>query len=207
MTGINKSNRALSDTVSHKVSSPPSSSSRDARAVRSAQALQEGLLALLGKKTFDQITVRDICAQSGVHYATFFRHHATKESLLEEIAKYQIEQLNELTMAIRATEDFQGGFRALCTYVDEHRLLWSTLLNGGAGGAMREEWLRQSRKVAAKETPVNTWLPPDLGTLCAASLIAETLAWWVRQPVGTYRVDEVAGILYRLLTTSIMAPD
>ena len=162
---------------------------------------------MLERKPFDQITVRDICAQSGVHYATFFRHHATKESLLDEIAKNQIEQLNELTLAIRAAEDFEAGFRALCDYVDEHRSLWSTLLNGGAGAAMREEWLRQSRKVAASETPVNSWLPPDLGTLCAASLIAETLAWWVRQPVGTYSVEEVASILHRLLTTSIMAPD
>ena len=207
MSDMKQSNRALSATVSRKAAQTTSSSSRDARAIRSAQALRDALLVLLEKKPFDQITVRDLCAQSGVHYATFFRHFATKEALLDEIATNQIEQLNELTLGIRAAESYEGGFRALCAYVDEHRSLWSTLLNGGAGAAMREEWLRQSRKVAASETPVNSWLPPDLGTLCAATLIAETLAWWVRQPMGTYRVDEVAAILYRLLTTSIMAPD
>lgn len=207
MTATKRSNLPASTTESQKPSTPSSSSSQDARARRSARALREGLLVLLENKPFDQITVRDICTQSGVHYATFFRHHSAKESLLDEIAKKQIEHLIELTMAIRAAEDYEAGFRSLCEYVEEHRSLWSTLLNGGAGGAMREEWLSQSQKVAAAEAPVHSWLPPDLGAICAATLIAETLAWWVRQPAGAYRVGEVAGILHRLLTTSLMASE
>lgn len=165
------------------------------------------MLALLQRKPFDQITVRDICAEAQVHYATFFRHHQTKESLLDAIAKDEIAHLNKLTLSIRNNEDYEAGFRALCAYVDEHRSLWSTLLNGGAGGAMREEWLRVSMEVAETETAVNAWLPRELGTICAASLIAETLAWWVGQPEGNYSVAEIARILYRLLSTSIIASD
>lgn len=142
-----------------------------------------------------------------MHYATFFRHHPSKEALLDDIAKDQIRQLNRLTLAIRGAEDYQAGFRALCAYVEEHRALWSTLLNGGAGAAMREEWLRQSRLVAASEAPVHSWLPVELGTICAASLIAETLAWWVAQPPGRHSVDDVARILHRLLTGSIISTE
>lgn len=195
----------LSDTVSHKRPATSSSTSRDARALRSGQALRVALLALLARKPFDQITIRDICAEAGVHYATFFRHHPSKEALLDDIAKDQIQQLNRLTLAIRGAEDYQAGFRALCAYVEDHRSLWSTLLNGGAGAAMREEWLRQSRIVAASEAPVSSWLPVELGTICAASLIAETVAWWVAQPPGAYSVDDVARILHRLLTGSIIS--
>lgn len=207
MIGSTKSSRNLSDTASHKSSSLASSSSKDARALRSGFALREALLALLQQKPFDQVTVRDICAEAGVHYATFFRHHATKEALLDAIAKDQIEQLNELTLAIRNNASFEAGFQALCAYVSEHRALWSTLLNGGAGAAMREEWLRQSRKVAAVEAPINSWLPTELGTICAATLIAETLAWWVGQPEEAYSVEDIARILHRMLATSIVAPD
>lgn len=196
----------MSDTISHSAAAPSSSTSRDARALRSGQALRDALLALLERKPFDQITIRDICAEAGVHYATFFRHHSSKEGLLDDIAKDQIQQLNRLTLAIRGAEDYQAGFRALCAYVEEHRALWSTLLNGGAGAAMREEWLRQSRLVAASEAPVDSWLPKELGTICAATLIAETLAWWVAQPEVLYSVDEVAAILYRSLGHFITAP-
>ncbi len=207
MTGSNLPSRSLRDTVSHKGPSPASSSSKDARAVRSGLALREALLALLERKPFEQITIRDICAEAGVHYATFFRHHQTKEGLLDDIARSQIEQLNQLTLAIREAASYEAGFQALCAYVGEHRVLWSTLLNGGAGAAMREEWLRQSQIVAAVEAPINSWLPPDLGTVCAATLIAETLAWWVGKPEGEYSVEAIAGILHRMLSKSIIAPD
>ena len=207
MSGSNIPNQALRDTVSHKGQNPSSSSSRDARALRSGLALREALLSLLERKPFDQITIRDVCAEAGVHYATFFRHHQTKEGLLDDIARSQIEQLNVLTLAIRDAASYEAGFEALCAYVGEHRVLWSTLLNGGAGAAMREEWLRQSQKVAAVEAPINSWLPTDLGTICAATLIAETLAWWVWKPEDEYSVEAIAGILHRLLSTSIIAPD
>jgi AcrR family transcriptional regulator len=169
--------------------------------------LRKALLSLLQRKPFDQITIRDICKQAGVHYATFFRHHQTKEALLDYIAKDQIRQLNKLTLAIRAADNYEAGFCALCAYVAYHRSLWSTLLNGGAGSAMREEWLRQSKQVAATEAPINSWLPRELGTICAATLIAETLAWWVRQPEKAYSSEEVARILHRLLSAAILAPD
>lgn len=207
MNKLATANQQLRDTMDHKGNRLPSSSSKDARALRSAQALREAMLALLERKPLEQITIRDICAESGVSYATYFRHHSTKESLLDEIATDQIRRLNELTLAIREASDFQAGFRALCVYVDEHRSLWSTLLNGGAGAAMRAEWVRQSQRVAAQEQPINSWLPVDLGTICAATLIAETLAWWVAQPREAHSVEDVASILLRLLTSSIMAPD
>lgn len=207
MTKPKQPNRSLCDTVAHNTSRTSSSSSKDARAVRSGQALREALLALLERKPFEQITIRQICAEAGVHYATFFRHHPTKESLLDDIATDQIARLNELTMAVRAASDLRAGFRALCAYVDEHRALWSTLLNGGAGAAMREEWVRQSKRVAATEAPAHSWLPSELATICAATLIAETLAWWVAQPQGAYSVDEVSAILFRLLAASVMDPD
>ena len=127
--------------------------------------------------------------------------------MLDHIAKDQIKQLNKLTLAIRETDSYEAGFRTLCAYVAGHRSLWSTLLNGGAGSAMREEWLRQSKKVAATEAPINSWLPPELGTICAATLIAETLAWWVGQPEKAYSSEDVARIMHRLLSAAILAPD
>jgi AcrR family transcriptional regulator len=207
MTKADIQTQDLLDAKSNSENRPTSSNSKDARALRSAFALRAAFLALLEHKALDQITIRDICAEAGVHYATFFRHHQTKEALLNAIAAEQIVQLISLTNAIRGVGNYTAGFRALCAYVEDHRALWSALLNGGAGAAMREEWIRQSRRVAANETAVNKWLPRELGTICAATLIAETMAWWVGQNDEAYSVDVVAGILQRLLMSSIIAPD
>lgn len=181
-----------------------SSRSKDARARRSAVALRNALLGLLETTAFDQISIRDICAAAQVHYATYFRHYGSKEALLDEIARREIADLNRLTLEIRAGSDYRAGFEALAGYVDRHRQLWTTLLNGGAGAAMREAWLEEARKVAATE-PGSGWLPAELGAVCASTLIAETLSWWLGPAGRAYSVHDIAEILLRLLTQPIIA--
>lgn len=209
MSSASEPNANLSDMVSHKQSRLPLSSAKDARAVRTSAALRDAMLSLLETKPFEQITVRDICAQAGVHYATFFRHHETKEALLDYIAAEQIEQLVQLTLPIRMSQGEQNANLALCEYVHEHRRLWTILLNGGAGAAMREEWLRQSLIVAQAHEPANSWLPMELGVLCSISLIADTLSWWLAQEseAERYSVEQVATILHRLMRGVLAGAD
>lgn len=170
--------------------------------MRSGVALREALLRLLEHTAFEQLTVRDICAEAGIHYATFFRHHSGKDALLDDVAADQIARLVELTVPIKESGDDRGSILALCNYVEDHRALWSVLLNGGAAATMRAEWLRVTRMVTSP-APANSWLPSELGTICTTSLIVETISWWLRQENSTWLPDAVADIIHRLVTTSI----
>jgi AcrR family transcriptional regulator len=207
MTEEYQANPDLRDVAANGSSGLRGAAGKDARAVRSGAALREALLRLLGRKPFEQITVRDICGEAGVHYATFFRHHAGKEALLDSLAADQIAASVELTLPIRDAGDDRGSLHALCAYIDERRALWSVLLNGGAGATMRAEWLRAARIVAETRDSVGSWLPKELGTICSTSLIVETVAWWLAQPDGAYRAEEIADMLNRLILNSVMAPD
>ncbi len=166
--------------------------------------MRAALLTLLERKPLDQITIREITGEAGIHYATFFRHHATKEALLDHIAADQIDRLIELTLPVLDKVDSQSAFQALCTYVDDHRQLWLALLTGGAAGTMREELLRISRTLAFERAPEDSWLPVDLAVICTVSLITETVAWWLTQPPERLSVDQVARILHRLVFSSAM---
>ena len=207
MNTHDKPDSELNDTTAHSNAAARASTAKDARAARSSAALRDALLRLLDRKSFEQITVRDICAESGVHYATFFRHHRSKEDLLEHVATQQIATLVDLTLPIKHAVDDRTAFHALCTYVDEHRTLWASLLNGGAGAVMRAEWLRRARLVAESTDPVSSWLPKELGTICSTGLIAETISWWLGQPEGDYSVTDVSEILNRLVTSSTLSRD
>jgi AcrR family transcriptional regulator len=131
--------------MSHKNYRPHLRTAKDARAVRTREALRHALLRLLELKPLEQITILDICEVAEVGYTTFFRHHPTKESLLDDVAAEQIAQLVGLTLPVADSSDIRAGATALFTYVDEHRRLWATLLTGGAEGAMRSEFLRICR--------------------------------------------------------------
>ena len=217
MSERDEPNPHLCDTVAHNAdgtrgSSPKDAKAQDAkvqdaRAQRSSAALRDALLRLLTSKSFDQITVRDICAEAGVHYATFFRHHPGKEALLDHIAAEQIATSVELTLPIKDAGDDRGSLEALCAFVRERRALWATLLNGGAGATMRAEWLRHARMVSEARPQVGTWLPKELGTICSTSLIVETIAWWLTQPDEAWSSQQVAGILHRLVASSTFAKD
>jgi AcrR family transcriptional regulator len=202
MNARTKPDPDLRDTLSHSMPGGYGSSPKDARAVRSGIALREALLRLLERTAFEQLTVRDICAEAGIHYATFFRHHSGKEALLDDVAADQIARLVELTVPIKELGDDRGSILALCHYVEDHRLLWSVLLNGGAGATMRAEWLRATRMVTGP-APADSWLPSELGTICTTSLIVETISWWLRQERGAWLPGPIADIIHRLVTTSI----
>src|SRR3974390_644861 len=77
----------------------------DARMLRTRKALQTAMLVLLERKQFDQVTIREIAAEAGIGYATFFRHHASKAELLEELAAEQIGKLMALTLPLLDAAD------------------------------------------------------------------------------------------------------
>ena len=53
-----------------------------------AAKMDEAFLALLEKKDFAYITVKEICAAAGVNRSTFYLHYETINDLLEESAGY-----------------------------------------------------------------------------------------------------------------------
>jgi AcrR family transcriptional regulator len=177
----------------------------DPRAVKSRQALGAALLNLLERKPFDQVTIREIAANAGVHYATFFRHHPTKESLLDEVAAEQIDRLGALTMPLLGASDDLAAFLALANYVNDHRALWTTLLAGGAAEAMRAQWLRVSTEVAMERAPKDGWLPIDLAVSCTVSLIVETILWWLAQAEGACSTRDLARYMESLVRAASTA--
>jgi AcrR family transcriptional regulator len=182
----------------------PAAGTGDPRAKKSGLALRAALLALLERKPLEQITIREITAEAGVHYATFFRHHPTKEALLDDVAADQIDRLVELTLPVLDAVDWHASFLALATYVAEHRKLWTVLLTGGAAGAMRAELLRVSKQVAEGRAPPDLVIPMELAVICTVSLIVEIVSWWLRQPEAAVSVDQVALLLHRMVLPSTM---
>ena len=172
----------------------------DARQLRTRRMLRDALLALLERKHFAEISVRDIVAEAGIGYATFFRHHASKEELLDEIAAEQIEHLMSLAMPLLAERDTRASCVALCRYVGEHRALWSALLAGGAAGTLRAEFIRLAKGGAAKVRS-SGWLPVELGAVYGVGATIEILTWWLQRPAGEYSAEHIAEFLDRLVVT------
>jgi len=173
--------------------------SRDARQLRSDAALRAALLALVERQPFDRITVRDIVAEAGIGYATFFRHYPSKEALFDAVAGEELTTMVQLAAPLLSPENTRQTCLALADYVDERRGVWRALLTGGAAGHLREQFARLAADVPGP-TQESTWLPADLGVIFGVSATVEILAWWLRQepPLPAERVAE---LLDRLVIT------
>lgn len=170
---------------------------RDARQVRSDAALRAAMLALLPRMPFDKMSVRDIVAEAGIGYATFFRHYPSKDALLDAVADEEIAAMMALTAPLLTPSDTRTTCIALTEHVGARREVWKALLTGGASGHLRDQFVR-----LATEVPLpghdNGGIPTDLGVIFGVSATVEILAWWLRQ-APDYPADKVAELLDRLV--------
>jgi AcrR family transcriptional regulator len=171
--------------------------------VRSRNALTGALLALLEEKPFEQITIREITARAGTGYATFFRHYAAKEGLLNDIASAEIATLFGLTIPVLFDSDSYKSTLALCGYVAEHRTLWAALLTGGAASTVREEFIRQAREWAARAPQPDGWLPADLAVVYGSGGTIDLLAWWLGEG-AEMSAQQIAVVLNRLVIAPLV---
>jgi AcrR family transcriptional regulator len=170
---------------------------RDARQVKSDAALRAALLALITRMPFDKITVRDIVAEAGIGYATFFRHYPSKDALLDAVAGEEIAAMMALTAPLLSPTDTRSSCVVLAQHVAANRDVWTALLTGGAAGHLREQFVRLAAQVPGPDQG-SEWLPSDLGLIFGVSATVEILAWWLRQKPD-YPVDDVAELLDRLV--------
>ena len=182
--------------MDHKISA--ASTQEDARIVRTRDALRDALLVIIEQKPFDQVTIREIAAEAGIGYATFFRHYPSKAALLEAVAAEQISELLARAFPLLSETDSAPASLALCRYVDERRALWTALLTGGAAGMLREEFIRQAGAIAKVQSKSHSSLPSELAVIFGVIGTVEILAWWLKRG-RSMSVEKIAMIIDRLV--------
>lgn len=171
----------------------------DPRNERTRSAIKAALVELLASQPFDQVLVRDIVARAGIGNATFFRHFRDKAQVLEEVAQDFFEQASGAMIPALGAKDTQEGARRLCRFVDEHRVVYTALLTGGASSHIRADFVEKTAEQSfgiITEMPLG--LPGRLAVIYPLSAIVAILSWWLGEVPET-PPDEVAEIIARLV--------
>lgn len=102
----------------------------DARILRTQRRLTDALVKLTLERSFEALTVRELTERAGVGYATFFRHFASKEALLERLLEDTLDDLlGQLGPDAAALDPLSTGtvvFRHAQRHADRYRVLLRT---------------------------------------------------------------------------------
>lgn len=82
--------------------------------------LQEGLLRLLKNKDIDKIKVTELCEESGINRATFYRHYELPRDVLDELRKNILEEIRILLLSGSNATNPEKSLEAMCRYCYEH---------------------------------------------------------------------------------------
>ena len=90
--------------------------------------LHEALIRLLKKKTIDKIKINELCAESGINRATFYRHYETLQDILWEIEAEVIRAMPQPGQKPRNLEEARAYLEQVCTYIYDHIAIVQILL-------------------------------------------------------------------------------
>lgn len=82
--------------------------------------LQEGLLRLLTVKTLDNISVTELCRESGINRATFYNHYSSPQDLLNDIEDRLATQLQQIIINMKTAEDATNLMGRVCEFFKDN---------------------------------------------------------------------------------------
>lgn len=178
-------------------------SSSDRRVLRTRRMLRDALIALLGERGWDRVSVQDLCDRADVGRSTFYTHFVDKEDLLvgglDDLRKMLLAQRPPSTSAGSGALGFVTG---LIEHVDQHQRLFRALIGKHSGYVVQKRF-RQLLVSLVKDDLAGRGPQADAVAHYVAGAFFELLSWWLdgRNPLGPPELED----LFRRLTAPVLA--
>ena len=98
------------------------------RVALTRRLLQEGLLRLLSHRSLDDISVTALCKESGINRATFYNHYTSPTSLLCEMERQLVADLEKTVKQPLTIDSIADQLEQHCIILQENAVLVSILV-------------------------------------------------------------------------------
>lgn len=183
----------------------------DLRIQKTHRALLGALRELLSEKSFDEISVSELCDRAQTRRATFYKHFADKTELLA----YMIQELQRTYNARNATGAEQMDpvagpvriFRSLLDFLEENQGMVRTILNSNGKtvvlGVLNEQLERDMKQHfrTAAQAGSNPGQNPELLAVLYSGAVINCAQWWLTRGSRMTKeqvVDQFALLVQRL---------
>ncbi len=161
----------------------------DLRVRRTHKLLWEALMTELAQRSFEEITVKEICERAMVHRSTFYKHYEDKYALLEQGMRQMYDALvAEVTHAPPSafTVDHPPPyFVRVFEHVTEHQHFYKLMLCGEGICQFQKlvkDYIAEQALAKVRESPPanqHVAFPPAMQVQFFAGAFLSLLAWWL----------------------------
>lgn len=104
----------------------------DKRVYKTLTKIEKSMVTLLNVKSYDDISIKDICDESGISRGTFYQHYRDKDDFLFQYQKAMTKKGKRRLTQIQFEERRQFFEHALNFWINEGELLLLLLRDNGA---------------------------------------------------------------------------
>ena len=161
----------------------------DLRVRRTHKLLWEALMAELSERTFEEITVKDICERAMVHRTTFYKHYEDKYALLEQGMRQMYDDLlaeeAHKSPSAYSLEHPPPYFIRLFEHAAQHQGFYKLMLCGEGIGQFQKLVKEYIVEVASAKMRVMASANQHLAVPLAMQVqffaggVLSLLAWWL----------------------------
>lgn len=180
----------------------------DLRVKRTKKLLLDALLKLLGQKSFDDISVIDICNEAMVNRGTLYKHFDDKHHLLDYFLENIADELKQLTptyLDVPSQDNLVKAFRELLVFFDSRKDTIRIIARNTNSTAVIDNYQTIVRDIIAKvlnhyalTTPGTQYeMPVDFVAAYSAGGIAAIIRWWLLNDTGC-SLDDMTNYFVRI---------
>ena len=163
----------------------------DLRIIKTKESLRQAMVALLTEKTFEKISVQDICEKANVHRTTLYKHFADKYELFSyvlEVMKKEIYNDGEIyAMDFKNIRDvYFYLFDKLLTYIDARKeklkLMARNIINEPIFAAFVNFATKRVSHFIKRHPYVETKCPSVIMSHFLTGGMIYVISWWLENP-------------------------
>jgi AcrR family transcriptional regulator len=171
--------------------------SDDARARRSRDELAWALIGLMHEKSYDDISVLDICERAGVGRSTFYAHFTDKDEMFVRHIVLFGEMVGQRLQRDPAGGSFRFDLRFVLEHVRDMRPVYDSLARSRKVDLVLSVWRNKfaegfEKRIRESRGDDAQVMPADLLAWHLASTTIHLLTWWLDHgyPLEARAMDE-----------------
>jgi AcrR family transcriptional regulator len=173
----------------------------DARVVRTRQKLFTSFKELLGEKTFEEITINEICIRADIRRATFYKHFTDKYDFLAGLTRHLRYSFEEKFDTIHAIGErdlsvyYLEYLRAIIDFLDSNEDIVNLIFDSNMTSSLvsviiDENYERTKEKLECDvKQGLKIIASPDTVAIYLAGGISHTLIKWLKSGKKTSRTE------------------